>query len=183
MNKDTLVIRSLAGDVDAFNQLVLEYQNLAYQVAYYLLFNQEAATEVVQYSFVRACRTLDSFQPGSFRNWLIRIVTNTCCDLLRKQQCELTSRSETFPMGECHREPHAGALQSAESTEAIQYLRAGIQQLPSEQRVALVLNDRHGFTYAESAEIRGIAMGTVKSHVSSARVHLRDCFVQGRCPP
>jgi RNA polymerase sigma-70 factor, ECF subfamily len=187
MNEDTLVARSLLGDLEAFNQLVLEHQNLAYQVAYYLLYDKDAATNAVQDSFVRAFRTLESFPSGSFRNWLMRIVTNTCCELLRKQPCHLIVDMEMLQLREHHAarqgsEPYL-PLQTREWTEVLPHLIAGIHSLPDEQQVALVLNDIHGFSYSEMAEICGIAPGTAKTCVSVARARLRDYLVQEGCLP
>jgi RNA polymerase sigma-70 factor (ECF subfamily) len=71
------IARTLKGDLDAFNMLVLKYQHLAYTIAYRMLQTKEAAADAVQESFLKAFRALSSVKGGSFKSWLIRIVVNT----------------------------------------------------------------------------------------------------------
>ena len=84
---DNLAVqRALDGDLEAFNDLVLEYQRLAYSVAYRMLQEQDAASDAVQDSFIKAYRALNTFRGGSFKSWLLRIVVNTCYDVLRSRK-------------------------------------------------------------------------------------------------
>ena len=99
-----LIEQSLAGEVRAFNQLVEVYQGMAFSVAYRLFQDGNSAADALQDSFVKAFRALESFRGGSFKSWLMRIVTNTCYDHLRRQRrraavsldelTELTGQSE-----------------------------------------------------------------------------------------
>ena len=88
--EQTVIQRAITGDLEAFNQLVLAYQKLAYSVAYRTLQDSEAAADAVQDSFIKAYRAIGGFQGGSFKSWIIRIVVNTCYDLLRSKQQRLT---------------------------------------------------------------------------------------------
>ena len=181
-DEQIIIERATAGDLDAFNQLVLRYQSTAYNVAYRMLRNEDGAADAVQDSFIKAYRALDGFQGGNFRSWLMRIVANTCYDVLRARQRratdsldDLTFEQEQTPYLIDHSErPDA----YAERMELNQFLEAGIWSLPPDQRMVLVLCDIHGYSYEEIAEIAELPMGTVKSRISRARTRLRDFLLR-----
>src|SRR5512138_1371336 len=85
-SEELLVEGARAGSVSAFNQLVLLHQARAYSLAYHLLADGDAAADATQDSFLKAYRHLGQFKGGTFQAWLLRIVTNTCYDLLRKRR-------------------------------------------------------------------------------------------------
>jgi RNA polymerase sigma-70 factor (ECF subfamily) len=178
--------RALAGEVDAFNKLVIKYQRLAYSVAFRMLQNQDTAADAVQDSFVKAYRALSSFKGGLFKSWLLRIVVNTCYDILRVQQRYTSEPIEDDPGVESDESHSAHQLvDSSESPhnyvermELNSYIELGIRNLPPDQRLVLVLCDVHGYSYEEIAEIAGFPMGTVKSRISRARAKLRDYLLE-----
>lgn len=177
MDHDLLIEQSLAGDLDSFNRLILEYQNLAYSVAYRLLNNSDSAADAVQDSFIKAYRALESFRGGSFKSWLMRIVTNTCYDFLRAQKRRRTDSLDDLPVEEefvTHLiDGRESPDQFVERQELNGLIEAAIQSLPEEQRTVMVLCDIHGYAYEEIAEMTGVAMGTVKSRISRARGRVR----------
>src|ERR1051325_2920065 len=79
-----LLQRASQGDLDAFNQLVIRYQNLAYSHAYALLGEADSAEDATQDSFIRAFQAMRTYRGGSFRSWLLTIVTNSAYDLMRR---------------------------------------------------------------------------------------------------
>jgi len=80
-----LIIRSQQGDVSAFNQLVLRYQQTVYNVILRMLGDRDTAADVTQDTFIAALRGISSFRPGSsFRAWLLRIASNQACDHWRR---------------------------------------------------------------------------------------------------
>ena len=180
------IARALAGEVDAFNQLVVKYQRLAYSVAYRMLQNEESAGDAVQDSFVKAFRALGGFKGGLFKSWLLRIVVNTCYDVLRVQQRYVSEPFEEEPItdGDETRasrplvDSHESPAAYVERMELSGYIEVGIRSLPPDQRLVLVLCDVHGYSYEEIAEITGYPMGTVKSRISRARTKLRDYLLQ-----
>jgi len=176
--EQAIIARATEGETQAFNLLVEKYQAMAYSVAYRMLREQDAAADVVQDSFIKAFRALAGFQGGNFRSWLMRIVANTCYDVLRVQQRRATDSLDDLPVDHDHITAlvdHAESPESyAERMELNQFLEIGIQALPPEQRLVLVLCDIHGYTYEEIAEIADLPMGTVKSRISRARLRLRD---------
>jgi RNA polymerase sigma-70 factor (ECF subfamily) len=178
--------RALAGEVEAFNQLVIKYQRLAYSVAYRMLQNEESASDAVQDSFIKAFRALSGFKGGLFKSWLLRIVVNTCYDVLRVQKRYVSEPIDDNP-GSDSEEVHTARqlIDSSESPdqyvermELSSHLELGIRNLPPDQRLVMVLCDVHGYSYEEIAEITGYPMGTVKSRISRARTKLRDYLLE-----
>lgn len=182
MDQQYLIERSLHGDLNAFNQLVIEYQNLAYSVAYRLLDDVDTAGDAVQDSFIKAFRALETFRGGSFKSWLMRIVTNTCYDVLRARQRHRTDSLEALPVEEEYIpalvDKSESPQQYVERQELAQTIGLAIQTLPEDQQVSLVLCDIEGYSYEEIAEISGVAIGTVKSRISRARGRVRDYLIQ-----
>ncbi len=78
MDEPALIRDAQRGEVNAFNRLALAYQSLAYNVAYRILGEAEAAADATQDAFLSAYKHLDSYRGGSFRGWLMRIGNNAC---------------------------------------------------------------------------------------------------------
>lgn len=181
-SEQDFLAQAMRGDLDAFNQLVLAYQQLAYSVAYRTLQDQDGAADAVQESFVKAYRALSTFQGGSFKSWLVRIVVNTCYDSLRSRLRHPTDSLDDLPVDS----EHAGQLvDRAESPEHFvqrmelsQWIEQGIARLSVDQRLALTLCDVHGYAYEEISELTGMPMGTVKSRINRARAKLREHLLQ-----
>ena len=178
MNESVLIQRSLAGEIEPFNELVLHYQGLAFSVAYRMLQDSEAAADAVQDSFVKAFRALHTFKGGNFKAWLLRIVTNTCYDVLRSRQRRATESLDDLPVEQeyAHQllDDAESPEQHAERMELNSAIEQGIQSLPPDQRLALILCDVHGYAYEEIAEITQMPIGTVKSRISRGRAKLRN---------
>ena len=86
MDENELIKRAVGGDLDAFNQLVLRHQEVAYNVACRILADEHAAADATQEAVISMYRKLESYRGGSFRSWFLRIVTNACYDELRRQR-------------------------------------------------------------------------------------------------
>jgi len=174
---DALVRAARGGDLEAYNQLVRQYERQAYAVALRLLRRPDQAEDATQDAFLQAYRALDSFRGGSFRAWLVRIVTNRCYDLLRAAQRRAT---DSLDDREFETEPQwstvtaqADPLQRATQGELHSLLESVLATLPEEQRLVVVLCDVEGYAYEEVATITGVALGTVKSRLSRGRAALR----------
>ncbi len=94
MDEVELVRFAQKGDLDAFNRLVLAYQEMAFNLAYRMLSDEDAAADATQTAFFSAYRALSSYRGGSFRAWVMRMVTNTCYDELRRRQRRPTTPLE-----------------------------------------------------------------------------------------
>lgn len=177
-DEQAIITRAMKGETEAFTALVSQYQNMAFSVAYRMLRDEDAAADVVQDSLIKAYRALHGFQGGNFRSWLMRIVANTCYDVLRAQQRHATDSLDDLLTEQDHTPylvDHAEGPEShAERMDLNKFIEAGIQALPPDQRLVLVLCDVHGYAYDEIAEIANLPMGTVKSRISRARLRLRD---------
>ncbi|WP_448600384.1 RNA polymerase sigma factor [Thermoleptolyngbya sp.] len=180
MNEADLIAQAQTGDVQAYNRLVLQHQELAYNVARRIVGSPQTAEDVTQEAFIAAYQALNQFRGGSFQSWLLRIVTNRCYDVLRRHKRrpessieELTEENESAPFLRSAEETPEQYQQRAELAQAIERC---LQSLPVEQRITAVLCDVEGYDYNDIARILSISLGTVKSRISRARSKLRDCL-------
>jgi RNA polymerase sigma-70 factor, ECF subfamily len=185
-HEEQLIARSQRGEVGAFNQLVLRYQQTVYGVVFRMLGNADVAADVTQDTFIAAFRAIATYRGGSsFRAWLLRIASNMACDYWRRIQRHPAESLESLTEEE---EPHAADLLSALAatgpegnpeerllTQELQELiQKGLQQLPLDQRVAVVLCDVQGLSYEEIAETTQTTLGTVRSRIARGRARLRQ---------
>jgi RNA polymerase sigma factor (sigma-70 family) len=171
------------GDLAAFNRLVLAYQNLAYNVAYRIMNDSEAAADACQEAFISAFKGIGKLRGTSFKSWLLRIVTNACYDQLRYQRRRPSASLEQITGEDVGDDTdhsrwlvddQAGPEELTIGRELHALIQQGIACLPADQRVVVVLSDVHGLSYQEIAEVTGVSLGTVKSRLSRARARLRD---------
>ncbi len=184
MDEAQLVQSALQGELDAFNRLVLAYQDLAFNVAYRMLGDEDEASDATQTAFISAYRNLSSFRGGSFKAWVLRMVTNSCYDELRRKQRRPTTPLE--PVNEEDGEEMdspawmASEDDSPEDSLEVKELEHAIQHclehLPEEFRTVVVLVDLQGLDYEDVASSIRSPLGTVKSRLARARLKMRDCL-------
>jgi RNA polymerase sigma-70 factor (ECF subfamily) len=166
------------GDAAAFQQLVEDYQATLFNAAVRILGDHDAAADATQEAFISAHRALDGFRGGSFRAWLLRIVTNACYDQLRRNRRRPTSSLEALLVGEGVHPVFTDRAVDPERhifrDDLGRALQRGLDRLTPEQRTAIVLSDIQGLSYPEVATIEGVPVGTVKSRISRGRARLRD---------
>jgi RNA polymerase sigma-70 factor (ECF subfamily) len=180
-DEPALITAAQLGSLPAFNQLILHYQGLAYNVAYRILSDPDGAADATQDGFIKAFARIGQYRGGSFKAWLLRIITNTCYDTLRSHKRRPTSSLDT----EDDDPEHDATLQDAAERpdeyvmrqELAGTIQAAIGQLPADQRTVLILCDIEGLDYQEIAEATGAALGTVKSRLSRARARVRDILL------
>lgn len=186
MNEPEMIAAAQRGDVPSFNQLVRAYQSLVYHTAYRVLGDGDAASDAAQDAFVNAYKNIKAFRGGSFKAWLLRIVTNTCYDQLRAKKRKPTASLDALLIDPDNPAPGLGEAQEespharAERQELAHWIQKGLQTLPHDQRMTLVLSDIDGFAYEEIALATNTNVGTVKSRLSRARAHMRDFLLQQR---
>jgi RNA polymerase sigma-70 factor (ECF subfamily) len=157
---EELVARSMDGDVDSFNQLVLRWERPIYALAYRVIGRDEDARDVAQETFLRAFRALlDSKGQAKFSSWLYRIALNLCRDWIRrKKRTPLVDMPEGVDITELAAEQ--GPVESIEDLVARQEMSRivaeGMKLLPDEQRTAIVLKEYHGLTFQEIADLQGL---------------------------
>lgn len=181
MDEQSLIASAQRGNLNAFNELVLAYQDQVYNLAYRIMSDPASAADAAQEAFVSAYQHIDGFRgeyPSSFKSWLMRIVSNACYDELRRRKRHPITSFEDFEVDE-EANPALvsegeGPEEYIEREEMSRVIQAGIQTLPPDQRVTLVLSDVQGFSYDEIAEATDAPLGTVKSRLARARGKLRD---------
>ena len=186
MDEQALIASASSGNPHAFNALVHAYQDMAYNVAYRVLGQPDAAADAVQDALLSAYRALPAFRGGSFKAWLLRIVTNACYDQLRQRkrrpQTSLEDMVEDADYAPALMDPSLSPEQALLSRELADAVEMAIAKLPIDQRLTLVLSDIEGLSYDEIAASTGASLGTVKSRLSRARARVRDYLTRGREP-
>jgi len=183
MDEQALIQDALDGDLDAFNGLVLQYQDMAYNVAYRIMGEPGAAGDATQEAFISAYQKLEQYRGGSFKGWLLRIVSNACYDELRRRQRQpVTPLKPELNDGDVLEDPYWIEDQSANPEEQVEQeeLQKAIQQcineLEEKFKTILVLVDVEGLDYETTAEAVGTPLGTVKSRLARARERVQGCL-------
>ena len=179
--EENLIEFARNGDLDAFNQLVLMYQDLAYNHANALLRDSFLAEDATQEGFIKAFQNIDSFRGGSFRAWLMRIVTNTVYDMLRKSKRQPTqplipedANGEELESAFWLADPNASVQETIERQEFADEIYQILDELPEAYRSVLTLIDICEMDYTEVALSLNIPLGTVKSRITRARLRMID---------
>jgi RNA polymerase sigma-70 factor (ECF subfamily) len=176
-----LIRAAQRGSLDAFNTLVLRYQDAVFTTAYRIMGETQIAADIAQDAFITAYRQIGTFRGGVFRAWLLRIAANRCYDELRRYKRRPTVSVESMGGEESADspdlpDPGETPEQIALSNELQQAIQGCISGLGAEQRVVLVMSDIDGLDYESIAAAVGVALGTVKSRLSRARAAVRDCL-------
>jgi RNA polymerase sigma-70 factor (ECF subfamily) len=173
---DELLRDHVAGDPDAFAELVRRHRDRLWAVALRTLGDREEAADAVQDALLSAHRAAARFRGDSaVTTWLHRIVVNACLDRARRRQSHPTV---PLPDGSRHADqdgtgrPGPEPAAPAVDHDTALVVREALVQLPIEQRAALVMVDLEGYSVAEVAEMLGVAEGTVKSRCSRGRARL-----------
>lgn len=180
-NDATLIERTSTGDLEAFNQLVLRYQNLAYSHAYAMLGNRAQAEDATQESFVKAFEAIHTFRGASFRAWLLKIVTNSAYDILRRSHRHpvqaLSPEDENGQEVESAAwlaDPSSDLQEIVEGHELSTQIYKALDELPESFRSVLTLIDVNEMDYTEAAQALNIPLGTVKSRLARARLQMQE---------
>jgi RNA polymerase sigma-70 factor (ECF subfamily) len=183
---EELVARSMGGDLDSFNQLVLRWERPIYALAYRVIGREEDARDVAQETFLRAFRALSGFKgQAKFSSWLYRITLNLCRDWIRKEKRTPVSQApEGVDIIELAGEatPHETIEQLVGRKELGRAVSKAMAMLPEEQRTAIILKEYHGLTFQEIADMLDCPLSTVKTRLyqglSVVRKQLEDAGVK-----
>ena len=180
MDEQTLIYAAQHGDLEAFNQLVLQYQDYLFRIALSILRDEDAAADATQQAFLSAFRNLSRFRGGYLRGWLSRIVANASYDELRR-----ISRSKNLPLQVYNQDdeemgpalhladPAPSPEARAETNELLDTVRTCLEALPGHYRLVAQLVDMEGLSYEEAANALDVPTGTIKSRLARARNSLR----------
>ena len=183
MDEPALIRDAQRGDLEAFNRLVLAYQDALYNPALRILGDDSLAADATQEAFISAFRGLNGYRGGSFKAWLLRTVTNACYDELRRQKrrpsVPLEPSNDDDEEIESPRWLADGSMSPEERFEADELEHAiqhCLEALPADFRAVVVLADIQGMDYAEVAAAARVPLGTIKSRLARARLRLRECL-------
>lgn len=183
MNEQALIVDAQQGSLDAFNTLVLHYQDSVFNTALRILGDEDQAADASQDAFISAFKSIKSFRGGSFKAWLMRTVTNACYDELRRRKRRPTTPLEPETEdGEEMSTPRWLADtnmtpdQQAEADEVEHAIQHCLDNLPLEFKTVVVMADIQGMDYTEVASAIRVPLGTIKSRLARARLRLRECL-------
>lgn len=179
-----LVRRCLAGEDEAFEELVHGYQNMVFNLAYRFLTSRQEAEDLSQEVFLKVFRSLDTFRrASSLKTWIYRITTNMALNRLkwlrrrlrhRQLSIDAGAEEEMPPMSESLPDLGPGPDRRLHGAQIEKRLQLAIDELSDEQKAVVILRDIEGLSYEEIAETLGINIGTVKSRLARGRANLQE---------
>ena len=179
-----LVQRAQAGDREAVSELVQSQQTYVYSIAMSLMHNPADAADMTQEAFIRLLRSLGTYRGETkFTTWLYRLVTNICLDGLRRRGRPVESLDEqgSGQTGDGAQTPGERLADSdrwtqpeerLELRESATEVREALASLPATQRLALTLHYFEDLRYEDIAEVMGLPLNTVKSHIRRGKERL-----------
>ena len=183
MNEQALITDAQGGNLDAFNTLILHYQDSVFNMALRILGDEDQAADASQEAFISAFKSIASFRGGSFKGWLMRTVTNACYDELRRQKRRPTTPlepdtedGEEMDSPKWLADPNMTPAQKAEADEVEHAIQHCLNNLPLEFKTVVVMADIQGMDYTEVAAVVRVPLGTIKSRLARARLRLRECL-------
>jgi RNA polymerase sigma-70 factor, ECF subfamily len=166
---DEQLMQAVAGgNLAAFSELVLRYQNLAWKTAYRFLADGMEAEDVAQEAFLRVLEAAPRYLPSAtFRTYFYRILTRLCLDHTRKKRPASIDDIPDVP------DPSPGPTESLIEKERRTQVREALDTLPSNQRAAMILRHYEELSYAEIAQVLSITPKAVERLISRARASLQ----------
>jgi len=184
--EDQRIRQAQKGNLEAFNELVLSYQDCVFRQALWLLNDEAAAEDAAQEAFCRAYRKIHTFDGLSFRAWIIRITTNYCLDQLRRRKthpsvplatcCENTGEADEN--SRWLTDPQPSPEQVVERTELNEGIRQCLLGLSPNYRIPIILVDIQEMNYQDAARVLGICLGSFKSRLSRGRARLLEATLR-----
>ena len=177
--EEDLVRRCQKGDSRAFEQIVRQYQNQVYNIAYGMLGHREDAQDLAQDVFLTLWEKIGQFRFKSrFSTWLYRIVTNLCINEKNRQRRRQTSPMEMDDLQAWTPvDPNTPEKEVLLAEQQV-LLQAALAQLKDKYRTILILREMENLSYDALSEVLGCSVGRVKSRLHEARMELRKILQQ-----
>jgi len=182
-----LLSRAKKGDIEAFEQLIEEYQKKIFNIALKLIGNYDDASELTQEVLIRIYRSIGKFkEQSSFATWIYSITKNVCYDELRKRKNKnIVSLDQDILCGEDEVQrqlPDTGPSpgETVERNETVKIVNEAIQALSTEHKMVIVMRDIEGLSYEDIAKVLDCPEGTVKSRINRARKALKEILKNKR---
>ena len=174
-SEEELILQSKQRDQDAFRELFDQYHKKVYRIAYGVVRQREDALDIVQEVFIKLYQSIQAFEGKSkFYTYLYRMTMNTAIDHARKIARSRSSSVDDTEVSEFaegpEKRPDAVFLYKELETR----LKAALEKLPPDQRMALVFREIQGLSYQEMAETMGCSIGTVMSRLHYGRKKIRE---------
>ncbi len=181
VSETELVRRAKDGDVEAFEQLISNYQTKIYHIAFHMLSNEQDAEDAAQDAIIKAYRYLGSFKEESgFYTWVYRITHNICLDMIRKRRRSVLHTAELIKKDQDGQETELQIVDEKPQpeeqimTQQVQVeMQHAISELKENYRIVIIMRDIQGMSYDDIAAVLDISAGTVKSRLNRARENLR----------
>jgi RNA polymerase sigma-70 factor (ECF subfamily) len=187
MDELALIISAKHGDLEAFNRLVLAYQDVVFRQARYWVDDEETAADITQDTFIKAFQSLKDFQGGSFRAWLLRTATHAAIDELRRRQRRPTLSIDADDDSGMEHENESWMADPGPLPEEIatrkqlqQAVQSILAQVKPVYRAAVVLVDLQSLDYEEASDVLGVPVGTLKSRLARGRMMMRTLIENAR---
>lgn len=178
-----LIKKALAGDLDSFNRVVLQFQAQVFNQAYRIIGEPDAAADATQEAFISAYKKLHTYRGGSFKSWLLRIVSNACYDEYRRRKRQPVvplvpenEEGEEIQSPAWMEDPGEGPEEFAQRKELSKAIQTCLDRLDYDFRTVVVLVDIQGLDYRAAADVIESPLGTVKSRLARARQSMQDCL-------
>jgi len=189
MEDKELIQATRQGDLTAFNELVLKYQDQVFNLARFLLNNQDLAEDMTQETFILAFQKIHQFRGGSFRAWLLKIAKNLCYDEMRTwkrlshQELEPTNEegiTNESPSWLKDFQPLPEEI--VETNDLYREVEDGLSKLSLKFKTVVILIDIHQMDYKEASFLAGVPLGTIKSRLARGRIQLRSILLDTAKP-
>lgn len=176
-----LIEAAKLGDLEAFNCLVLLYQDSLYWWVYSLVHDEAQADDIAQSTFITAYQKLQIFRGGSFKSWLFTIARNRSFDQLRQMKRRPSVRLDDPAEDDRDRLellPDVASLpeETLLAAEQAKLVEQMIHRLPDAFQQVIRLIDMEGLDYQDAAKILNLPLGTIKSRLTRARQKMRSLF-------
>jgi len=187
-DQDAALVRAIqAGDMAAFDQMVVKHKDKLFNMVYWFLGDYQEANDCSQEIFIKVFKSIKKFRSeSSFSTWLYRIAINTCKNRLKSSAYRWKKKTVPLENPESSEDGNLSykiqnnspsPANELEKKERLMMIQKAINALPQEQNRVIVLRDIQGLSYQEISDITGLNLGTVKSRLARARMALRKNLV------
>jgi RNA polymerase sigma-70 factor (ECF subfamily) len=182
---DTVLIRAVqAGDMAAFDELVLKHKDRLFNLVYWFLGDYQEANDCAQETFIKVFKSIKKFRlESTFSTWLYRIAINTCKNRIKSSAYKWKKKTVSLETsnGSKNGNPFSEIVNGSptpamafEKKERMMRIQNAINSLPEEQNKVVVLRDIQGLSYQDISDITGLNPGTVKSRLARGRLALKN---------
>jgi RNA polymerase sigma-70 factor, ECF subfamily len=174
-DENELISRCQKGDQDALKEIYDRYHDKVYRIAYGMVRHREESLDIVQEVFIKLFRSIGNFKGKSkFYTYLYRMAMNTAIDHSRKMYRVFSSSLDEEGAPQPSEMAEKGPDRILLHKELEEKVKAALDELPPDQRMAIVFREMEGLSYREMAESMGCSIGTVMSRLHYGRKKIQE---------